>query len=66
MSPWSGSRRASTIKRTKHEVLLGSCRGALLHLTGLSAFMGENTGGLVGKLPREAGEFTDECAIENV
>ncbi len=22
-------------------------------------------GGLIGKLPREAGEFTDECAIEN-
>jgi hypothetical protein len=36
-----------------------------LYRTGLDAFMGENTGGLVGKLPREAGEFTDECAIEN-
>ena len=35
-----------------------------MHLTGLSAFMGENTGGLVGKFPREAGEFTDECVIE--
>lgn len=42
----SGSKRSNTIKRTKPEVLLGSCRGALLYLTGLNAFMGENTGGL--------------------